>query len=95
MITAYELLMSAPGSQAKRAQIAFKAISAGRWLNAALALRNAADEEEDKSGNWAVAARKLAEYCERVDQKYYEYLCAKAVMLNDGCGLRDNKEEIL
>ena len=43
MITAYELLMSAPGSQAKRAQIAFKAISAGRWLNAA-----DCDDEEDR-----------------------------------------------
>ena len=44
MITAYELLLVAPDSQIKRAQIAYKAIAAGRWLDAAYTLRNAARE---------------------------------------------------
>jgi len=39
MITAYELLLVAPDSQIKRAQIAYKAIAAGRWLDAAYTLR--------------------------------------------------------
>jgi len=63
MITAYELLLVAPDSQIKRAQIAFKAIAAGRWLDAAYTLRNAANEE---AGEWATDANELAEYCERV-----------------------------
>lgn len=61
MQTAYELLMAAPDSQVKRAQIAFKAVADGRWLDAAFSLRNAANEE---CSDWAAAAKELAEYCE-------------------------------
>jgi len=63
MKTAYELLMTAPDSQVKRAQIAFKAVADGRWLDAAYSLRNAANEE---TGQWANEARELAEHCEQV-----------------------------
>ena len=65
MITAYELLLVAPDSQTKRAQIAYKAIAAGRWLDAAYTLRNAAREEADEFGNWADYALELAKHCER------------------------------
>ena len=63
MKTAYDLLMAAPEDQITRAQIAFKAIAAGRWLDAAHSLRNAANEE---AGQWATEARKLAAHCERM-----------------------------
>ena len=66
MITAYELLMTAPDSQVKRAQIAFKAIADGRWLDAAYTLRNAAREEANEIGTWADDALALAEHCERM-----------------------------
>jgi len=66
MKTAYELLMTAPDSQVKRAQLAFKAIADGRWFDAAYTLRNAADEEADEeTGDWVDDALELAEYCER------------------------------
>lgn len=63
MKTAYELLMTAPDSQVKRAQIAFTAVANGLWLDAAHSLRNAANEE---TGEWAAEARELAEHCEQV-----------------------------
>ena len=63
MKTAYELLLSAPDSQVKRAQIAFTAVTKGQWLDAAHSLRNAATEEP---GQWANYARDLAEHCARV-----------------------------
>lgn len=62
MKTAYDLLMTAPESQVKRCQIAHRAIAEGRWMDAAFAMRNAANEER---GEWAEAAEELAEYCER------------------------------
>ena len=63
MKTCYDLLMTAPDSQVKRAQIAFKAVADGQWLDAAHSLRNAANEEP---GQWANYARELAEHCARV-----------------------------
>ena len=53
MKTVYEILMSAPGSQAKRTQSTFKAVVDGRWLDAAYTLRNAAREEANEIGDWA------------------------------------------
>jgi len=64
MKTAYDLLIAAPDSQVVRSQIVFKALANGLWLDAAFALRNAANEES--SGEWADDSRELAEYCERV-----------------------------
>ena len=64
-ITAYELLVTAPDNQVKRAQIAHQAIAAGRWTDAAYTLRNAAREEANEIGTWADDALELAEYCER------------------------------
>ena len=63
MKTAYELLMTAPARQVRRAKIAFKAVADGQWFDAAHSLRNAAAEE---TGEWANEARELAEHCERV-----------------------------
>lgn len=62
MKTAYDLLMTAPDCQVKRCQISHKAISEGRWSDAAFTLRNAANET---SGEWAEEVKRLAEYCER------------------------------
>jgi hypothetical protein len=61
MKTAYDLLMTAPDTQVKRCQIAYRAIAEGRFSDAAFTLCNAANEE---SGDWATAAKELAEYCE-------------------------------
>ena len=63
MKTAYEILISAPEGQITRARIAFKSIAAGKFDDAAFALRNATHEE---SGQWAEDAAAFADYCERV-----------------------------
>ena len=63
MKTAHEILISAPEGQVTRAQIAYRAIAAGQWEDAAFALRNAAMEE---TGQWAEDATVLADYCEQV-----------------------------
>ncbi|WP_259675303.1 hypothetical protein [Burkholderia pseudomallei] len=61
MKTAYELLLDAPDAQVKRCQLAWKAIAAGDWQDAAHFLRNAADEEG--ATPWSAEARSLAEAC--------------------------------
>ncbi|MWA16567.1 hypothetical protein [Burkholderia pseudomallei] len=61
MQTAYDLLLAAPDEQVKRCQLAWKAIAAGEWDDAAHYLRNAADEEG--STPWAAEARALAAAC--------------------------------
>lgn len=61
MANAYELLLDAPDPQVKRCQLAWKAIAAGEWKDAAHYLRNAADEEG--STPWAAEARALSEAC--------------------------------
>lgn len=61
MKTAYELLLDAPDAQIKRSQLAFKAIAAGKWSDAAHFLNNAAREEEGTP--WAKEARALADAC--------------------------------
>ena len=68
MKTAYDLLMTAPDSQVKRCQIAHRAITEGRWGDAAFSLRNAANEER---GEWAEAAEELAEYCEKREAAWF------------------------
>lgn len=62
MKMAYELLLDAPDEQVKRCQLAWKAIAAGDWQDAAHFLRNAADEEG--ATQWAAEARALAEACQ-------------------------------
>ncbi|MDA0561693.1 hypothetical protein [Burkholderia pseudomallei] len=59
MKTAYELLLDAPDAQVKRCQLAWKAIAAGDWQDAAHFLRNAADEEG--ATPWSAEARSLAD----------------------------------
>jgi hypothetical protein len=61
MITAYDLLITAPEGQVKRCQIICKAIADSRWGDAAYSLRNAAAETDDK---WSQSANDLAEFCE-------------------------------
>lgn len=61
MKKAYELLMSAPDCQVARCQIAFKAITEGRWTDAAFTLRNAGWPLDNQ---WAIDAHALADYCE-------------------------------
>ncbi|WP_169742704.1 MULTISPECIES: hypothetical protein [Burkholderiaceae] len=62
MKTAYELLLDAPDAQVKRCQLAWKAIAAGDWQDAAHFLRNAAGEEG--ATPWAAEARALADACQ-------------------------------
>ncbi|WP_321959594.1 hypothetical protein [Burkholderia cenocepacia] len=62
MKTAYELLLDAPAEQVKRCQLAWKAIAAGDWHDAAHFLRNAAGEEG--ATPWAAQAQALAEACQ-------------------------------
>ena len=47
MNTIRSLLESAPDSQTKRVQLAYKAAANGDWANAVHYLRNAAEEEGD------------------------------------------------
>ncbi|KVT92680.1 hypothetical protein WK60_13905 [Burkholderia ubonensis] len=61
MKTAYELLLDAPDEQVKRCQLAWRAIAAGEWYDAACYLRNAADEEGGTP--WAAEAHCLAAAC--------------------------------
>ncbi|NJZ70656.1 hypothetical protein GO304_04450 [Ralstonia solanacearum] len=61
MKTAYELLLDAPDAQVKRCQLAWKAIAAGEWLDAANFLSNAANEEAGTP--WANEAATLADAC--------------------------------
>lgn len=63
MKNAYELLLDAPDAQVKRCQLAFKAIAAGEWQDAADFLRNAAKEETDTL--WANEAIALADACQK------------------------------
>lgn len=63
MKNAYELLLDAPDAQVKRCQLAFKAIAAGEWQDAAGFLRNAAKEEG--STLWANEAIALADACQK------------------------------
>ncbi|WP_156439869.1 hypothetical protein [Burkholderia sp. MSMB2041] len=62
MKTAYELLLDAPDAQVKRCQLAWKAIAAGEWLDAAHFLRNAVKEEA--GAQWAEQAAALADACQ-------------------------------
>jgi predicted secreted protein len=59
--TAHDLLLEAPDEQVKRCQLAWKAVAAGDWLDAAHYLRNAANEEGNT--DWAMEARALADTC--------------------------------
>lgn len=59
MKTAYDLLLDAPDDQVTRCRLAWKAVAAGDWQDAAHFLRNAADEAGATS--WAADARALAE----------------------------------
>ncbi|WP_081075067.1 hypothetical protein [Burkholderia stagnalis] len=61
MKTAYELLLDAPDEQVTRCQLAWRAIAAGEWHDAACYLRNAANEEG--ATPWAAEARDLAAAC--------------------------------
>lgn len=60
MQTAMELLEEAPIEQVTRMQIAYKAILAGRWEDAAFTLHNAALESD---GGFAADCLALAEHC--------------------------------
>ena len=59
MKTAYDLLLDAPDDQVTRCRLAWKAVAAGDWQDAAHFLRNAADEAG--ATLWATDARALAE----------------------------------
>ncbi|KWH59346.1 hypothetical protein [Burkholderia cepacia] len=59
MKTAYDLLLDAPDEQVTRCRLAWKAVAAGDWQDAAHFLRNAADEAG--ATPWAADARALAE----------------------------------
>ena len=61
MMNAYELLLNAPDAQVVRCQLAWKAVAAGEWREAAHFLRNAAAEEGDTA--WADEAQALADGC--------------------------------
>ncbi|ALV61562.1 MULTISPECIES: hypothetical protein [Burkholderia cepacia complex] len=61
MKTAYDLLLDAPDDQVTRCRLAWKAVAAGDWQDAAHFLRNAA--EEAGATPWATDARALAEAC--------------------------------
>ena len=63
MKTAYDLLMTAPDSQVRRCQIAYRAIADGLWGEGAFTLRNAAREE---CGDWSESAEELAKHCENM-----------------------------
>ncbi|MCA7889817.1 MULTISPECIES: hypothetical protein [Burkholderia cepacia complex] len=59
MKTAYDLLLDAPDDQVTRCRLAWKAVAAGDWQDAAHFLRNAADEAG--ATPWATDARALSE----------------------------------
>ncbi|WP_175924560.1 hypothetical protein [Burkholderia latens] len=59
MKTAYDLLLDAPDDQVTRCRLAWKAVAAGDWQDAAHFLRYAADEAGATA--WASDARALAE----------------------------------
>lgn len=61
MKTAYDLLLDAPDDQVTRCRLAWKAVAAGDWQDAAHFLRNAAHEAGATA--WAADARALAEAC--------------------------------
>lgn len=65
MKTASELLDSAPAYQETRCKLAWKAIAAGCWEDAAHHLRNAAaDGAGPEYWHWATAVQELAAFCE-------------------------------
>ena len=57
----YDVLMDCPDSQVKRCQLAYKAIAAGEWLEAAHYLENAIREEGD--GGWSDDAGDVLMQC--------------------------------
>lgn len=61
MKTVYELLMDAPDEQVTRCQLAWKAVAAGDWHDAAHFLRNAANDAG--ATPWAADVRALADAC--------------------------------
>ncbi|MBJ9672435.1 hypothetical protein I5693_33265 [Burkholderia cenocepacia] len=61
MKTACDLLLDAPDDQVTRCRLAWKAVAAGDWQDAAHFLRNAANEAGATS--WAADARAQAEAC--------------------------------
>lgn len=57
----YDVLMSAPDSQVKRCQLAYKAVGTGNWADAAHFMENAAREEGP--GGWGDDAADVAAQC--------------------------------
>jgi hypothetical protein len=62
MISAIELLLTAPPEQAIRLKIAYSAIVDGDWEQAAFSLNHAAS---DTGGDWSSNCRDLANLCTR------------------------------
>lgn len=62
MISAIELLLTAPSDQATRLKIAYSAIVDGDWEQAAFSLNHAAAET---GGEWSISCRELANLCTR------------------------------
>jgi len=62
MISALELLLTAPVEQSVRLKIAYSAIVDGDWDQAAFSLNHAARET---GGDWSTNCRELANFCTR------------------------------